>query len=116
VVMLQSLFGAMVGERNTALVTVVSTLTVAALFNPLRNRIQNLIDRRFYRQRYNTEMVMAAFSSTLRDEVNLDHLENSILGVVEQTLRPASVSLWMRDDVLRPGDKEAEGYESHTSD
>ncbi len=109
VAVLQSLFGAILGERNSALVTVVSTLDVAALFNPLRHRIQNLIDRRFYRQRYNTKKVMEAFGLALRDEVNLDHLENSILGVVEETLKPASVSLWMRDPGFRPKERETKG-------
>ena len=91
------------------MVTVVSTLAVAALFNPLRHRIQNLIDRLFYRQRYNMKKVMEAFGLALRDEVNLDHLENSILGVVEETLKPASVSLWMRDLGFRPKERETKG-------
>ena len=72
---------------------VVSNLAVAALFNPLRRRIQNLIYRRFFRQKYDKEKVLAAFSSSLRDEVDLDRLQNSILGVVEETMQPTSISL-----------------------
>ena len=93
VVLLQSLFGTLLGDRYTALVMVVSNLAVAALFNPLRRRIQNLIYRRFFRQKYDKEKVLAAFSSSLRDEVDLDRLQNSILGVVEETMQPTSISL-----------------------
>ena len=97
VILLQSLFGSLLGDRYTALVTVISTLVVAALFNPLRGRIQNLIDRRFYRQKYNKEKVLATFSASLRDEVDLERLQKSMLAVVEQTMQPASLSLWIRD-------------------
>ncbi len=97
VVVLQALFDTVIGDRQNELVTVLSTLTVAALFTPLRSRVQTLIDRRFFRQRYNTENVLAAFGSTLKNEVDLNELHSSILEVVEETMQPASISLWLRE-------------------
>ena len=73
---------------------VLSTLAIAALFNPLRLRLQNIIDRRFYRQKYNTENVLAAFSGTLRNEMELDYLSNSIMKVVDDVIQPTHVALW----------------------
>ncbi len=99
VVLLQGLVDAFL-HLTTPLVTVLSTLAVAALFTPLRNRIQGFIDRRFYRRKYDTEKVLAAFSQTLRDEVDLDELKASFLGVVEETVQPETASLWLRD--IRP--------------
>jgi hypothetical protein len=95
VVLLQAVFESILSE-NTPIVTVVSTLAVAALSTPLRRRIQKFIDRRFYRQKYDTEKVLAAFSTTLRDEVDLDRLTRSILEVVDGTMQPALVSLWLK--------------------
>jgi hypothetical protein len=96
ILLLQGVVNSLPGA-NTPIITVASTLAVAALFSPLRRQIQNFIDRRFYRQKYNTDKVMAAFSTTLRDEVNLERLTNSILGVVDQTMQPSHLSLWMRE-------------------
>ncbi len=95
VILLQSLVAA-VGGQQTAVVTVISTLLIAALFTPLRKRIQNDIDRRFYRKKYDAEKVVAAFGSSLREEVDLVDLQSQIVAVVEETLQPEQVSLWLR--------------------
>jgi hypothetical protein len=81
--------------RNDAAVLVVSTLVVAALFQPLRHHIQQLIDRRFYRRKYDAAKVVAAFSSTLRNEVDLPTLSEHLLAVVQETMQPTHVSLWL---------------------
>jgi hypothetical protein len=95
VVLLQSLVTA-VGGQQTAVVTVISTLVIAALFTPLRRRIQHGIDRRFFRKKYDAEKVVAAFSAGLREEVDLDDLQAQIVLVVEETLQPEMVGLWMQ--------------------
>lgn len=97
VIALQALFRALVGQQSD-LAIAVATLAVAALFNPWRHRLQSFIDRRFYRRRYDARRTLTAFNSTLRDDVSLDSLGSSIVGVVEQTLQPASVSLWIADE------------------
>jgi hypothetical protein len=96
VTLLQSIFVAVSGQRS-AVATVISTLLIAALFSPLRTRIQNDIDRRFFRRKYDAEKVVAGFSASLREEVNLDDLQNQLLAVVEDTLQPEHVSLWMKN-------------------
>jgi hypothetical protein len=95
VILLQSLFVA-VGGQQSAVVIVISTLVIAALFNPLHKRIQNDIDRRFFRQKYDAEKVVAAFGASLREKVNLDDLQVQIVSVVEETLQPEALSLWLR--------------------
>jgi hypothetical protein len=82
--------------QGSPLAVVISTLAIAALFNPLRKRVQAFIDRRFYRRRYDTEQVLAAFSASLRDEVDLDELSDSILTVVDKTMQPDHLSLWLK--------------------
>jgi len=84
-----------VGQSGTPLVTVASTLALAALFTPLRRRVQNAVDRRFYRRKVDIEQVLATFNATLRDEVALDKLTTALLGVMIETLQPAQVSLWL---------------------
>jgi len=95
VVLLQSLFSAF-GAESSSVVIVLSTLGIAALFNPLRKRIQDIIDRRFYRQKYDAEHSLAQFAVIARDEVDLQALAASLLGVVQETMQPDKTSLWIR--------------------
>jgi hypothetical protein len=95
VVVLQNMFVAVGGQRSPVVI-VISTLMIAALFNPLRSRVQGFIDRRFYRQKFDTEQTLAAFAATARDEVAIHRLSNALLEVVEETMQPEQVSLWLK--------------------
>jgi heme/copper-type cytochrome/quinol oxidase subunit 2 len=96
---IQALFGALTGqEEQPQLAIVVSTLVIAALFNPLRRRIQSFIDRSFYRSKYDAAKTLEAFSAKLRDETDLDALSDDLTSVVSETMQPAHVSLWLHSD------------------
>jgi hypothetical protein len=91
----QSLTQQMLAERSP-LVIVISTLVIAALFTPLRQRVQAFVDRRFYRQKYDAQHTLDAFAATLRDEVDLDRMTGELIAVVEKTVQPEQVGLWLQ--------------------
>ncbi|MBA2345039.1 MAG: hypothetical protein H0V83_08150 [Rubrobacter sp.] len=93
----QALLGALTGHQKLPqLAVVISTLVIAALFNPLRRRTQGFIDRRFYRNKYDAEQVLASFSARLRDETDLETLSGDLISVVRDTVQPEHVLLWLR--------------------
>ncbi len=100
---LQFLTDRVVGSAasSSPLILVGSTLAIAALFNPLRRSIQNVIDHRFYRRKYDARRIVTNFSATLRDEVDLTQLSEQLLTVVQETMQPAHISMWLRKDAKR---------------
>ena len=95
----QAVIQASTGQRDLPqLAIVASTLLIAALFNPLRRRIQSFIDRRFYRKKYDARKTLDAFTTRLRDETDLGALSDDLIGVVKETMQPEHVSLWLRPD------------------
>lgn len=97
VILLQQLFAGVTGQRSEV-ITVLSTLAIAALFVPLRNRVQAVIDRRFNRKKYDAQQVLSKFGETVRDETDLEKLTAQLMHVVDETMQPKSVSLWLKQE------------------
>lgn len=96
VILLQYIFSVVTGVQQNEVVTVLSTLAIAALFVPLRNEIQRLIDRRFYRKKYDAQKVLNDFAETVRDETDLEKLTGRLIDVVQETMEPRSLSVWLK--------------------
>ncbi len=96
VILLQQIFAQFTNTGGNEIITVVSTLVIAALFVPLRNRIQDVIDKRFNRKKYDAEKVLQKFGETVRDETDIDKLTAELVNVVNETMQPKSISLWLK--------------------
>jgi hypothetical protein len=98
---------------KTPVAVAAATLAAAALFNPLRRRVQHIVDRRFNRARYNTEAIVAAFTARLRHTVDLDVVRGDLVGVIHEAFQPAHVSVWLagnRQELSRPGEPRPASY------
>ncbi|NJN45110.1 MAG: hypothetical protein HC806_10605 [Anaerolineae bacterium] len=104
IVVIQLIISPLTGETNFPIITVITTLGIAALFTPLRHRVQDFIDRRFFRKKYDTEQTLAQFALIARDEVDMDKLTAALLGVVEETMQPERVTLWIKNSTQRRGE------------
>jgi hypothetical protein len=96
VLLLESVFRALTGQGQNSLVVVLSTLAIAALFGPVRGRVQATIDKRFFRKKYDAARTLAGFAAGARDETDLERLSANLIEVVNETMQPASAGLWLR--------------------
>jgi hypothetical protein len=96
ITLIQGIINQVSFERNPSQITIaVFTLLIAALFNPLRHRVQTLIDRRFYRQKYDAAQILARFAQTAQDEVDMDILSGELVTIIQETMEPESTTLWI---------------------
>ena len=102
IVGLEAAVGKMTGTSSRPIALVISTLVIAALFQPARRRIQTLIDRRFYRRKYDAEKTLATFRTSLQSEVDLDQIRGQLQAAIEETMQPTHVSLWLRASERHP--------------